>query len=601
VKAAIREHPVDAAIDEVKKIIERRAEELEALEGQELVRALASARLEARDLEDVADPRARAVLARHVGRRLFQLPAGVLHAYRAGSASKEMFLKAAVRSAFADWESLLLGEAASETRKAHVEGREYTLEQLAAEIAEELFEAYARDGLEGAADRAEEIARRVTINGRRLADVVVSDAPEDLTADVGPLMCKASTQAYTTCPGATAGCAVTCYGAFGRYVFDDVKMAAAVRTKVVTGLERELLEEARKRGLGEEHAAAVLGAFFAGALRRSKAEIVRLHDVGDLYSPVYFAAWLVAAKLSGKTIYTYTKSTPVTTPGVWRGVDLYRRLTGEEPPRNFRINVSGTIDNWPWLAEAARRMSRDVETTTVFTFVQAEAEEELKGRELEFVDAQIDAALATRGRKLILEIEHGRHRSKTAKSASLVREYALLTARRLAERGIDAFVVVPLPDAGRGDARAAELRALAEELGRMLPSEDGVYGERRVRIFKVGNPDLNTALLVFIEPAGRKQCTLCQLCIGNECRLVEAAEETAQMAAGGVVTPDRLARLAAIYRLRPDDRMDRVAEFVRRALGAGLSPEPLPDERLWQYLERTAVREAPPARRRAAR
>jgi len=122
-----------------------------------------------------------------------------------------------------------------------------------------------------------------------------------------------------------------------------------------------------------------------------------------------------------------------------------------------------------------------------------------------------------------------------------------------------------------------------------------------VRIFKVGNPDLNTALLVFIEPAGRKQCTLCQLCIGNECRLVEAAEETAQMAAGGVVTPDRLARLAAIYRLRPDDRMDRVAEFVRRALGAGLSPEPLPDERLWQYLERTAVREAPPARRRAAR
>jgi hypothetical protein len=205
-------------------------------------------------------------------------------------------------------------------------------------------------------------------------------------------MCKASTQAYTTCPGATAGCALACYGGYGRYVFDEVKMAGVVRTKLVTALEKELLEEAKKRGLGEEHAAAVFGAFFGGALRRRDADIVRLHDVGDLYSPVYLAAWLVAAKLNpDKVIYTYTKSTPVTTPGVWRGVELYRRLTGEDPPSNFRLNVSGTIDNWPWLAEAARRISRDIETTTVFTFLQAEAEEELKGRELEFVDAQIDA------------------------------------------------------------------------------------------------------------------------------------------------------------------------------------------------------------------
>jgi hypothetical protein len=116
-----RHHPVDAAIDAVKDVIERRAEELRHLEGQELVRALTSAKLEERDLEGV-DPTARSILAKHVGRRLFMIPAGVLHAYRAGSASKDMFIGAAVKSAFADWEALLLGEYADETRRAQFGG-----------------------------------------------------------------------------------------------------------------------------------------------------------------------------------------------------------------------------------------------------------------------------------------------------------------------------------------------------------------------------------------------------------------------------------------------------------------------------------------------
>jgi hypothetical protein len=188
--------------------------------------------------------------------------------------------------------------------------------------------------------------------------------------------------------------------------------------------------------------------------------------------------------------------------------------------------------------------------------------------------------------------------SKTAKSAELVKMYTKLLADRLAERGIDAFIVVPLPDPGRKDPKSAELIALAEELGKTYASTEGVYGGRRVKIFKVGEPDIDTALLVFIEPAGQKQCTICELCIDNECRLVETAEETARLGAGGVITPDKLARLAEMYKLRPEDRMERVEAFIKRAFGesARIEPPYLPGERLAQYFERVAPKLFTPRR-----
>lgn len=104
-----------------------------------------------------------------------------------------------------------------------------------------------------------------------------------------------------TCAGRSDWCLQYCYGAKGKCAFSDVRGSHLARTKVTTSddfVERMVGEIGRRNGPR------------AGFSKRQDGRLViRIHSVGDFYSPRYVARWTeIAMACPGVEFVAYTRT-----------------------------------------------------------------------------------------------------------------------------------------------------------------------------------------------------------------------------------------------------------------------------------------------------
>ena len=396
-------------------------------------------------------------------------------------------------------------------------------------LADVLVSAYKSGGLETAKEAAYNYFSKAKYGKKKLVKILLPEASETLQHKSGAML-KFSRLPLLTCPGADV-CGAQCYALHGHYSKEIVKESIMRQDAFV----KLLIDEVKKRvGGNPALTAGLVGAALAGAVGAAgKAEVVRLHDAGDINDPIYAAAWMTAAKLlPSRRFYTYTKTFPNVVAKVWEdAVQYYRRLFGEPPPENFAVNISATSTNFRLLPEAAEEFAKlGVQTPGVFFYAPGNMVLYYRDEDWrKLAEGLVETARRTAGKKLILEIEHGLGSSRSAKSASNLLRVVEEVVNYAQSANIPLKVVVPTTayreDGSIDMEKTNALKEVANVLvARGFPptsAEEARWNKRvgdrdyemsrEVAVFEV--PGVGESVEVFVEPGGEKVCTLCRRCI----------------------------------------------------------------------------------------
>jgi hypothetical protein len=390
-----------------------------------------------------------------------------------------------------------------------------------------LASAYKSGGLEAAKEAAYSYFSRAKYGKKKLVKILLPEASDTLQHKSGAML-KFSRLPLLTCPGADI-CGAQCYALHGHYSKEVVKKSIMRQDAFV----KLLIDEVKKRVGGDPAlTAGLVGAALAGAVEAAgKAEVVRLHDAGDVNDAIYAAAWMTAAKLlPNRRLYTYTKTFPNVVARIWEdAVQYYKRLFGEPPPENFAVNISATSTNFRLLPEAAEEFAKlGVQTPGVFFYAPGNMALYYRSEDWrKLAEGLVEAARRTAGKKLILEIEHGLGLSRSAKSASNLLRVVEEVVNYAQSAGIPLKIVVPTTayredgtvDAEKTNALKEVANALvarglsytSAEEARWTKRAGGREMTREVATFEV--PGVGESVEVFVEPGGEKVCTLCRRCI----------------------------------------------------------------------------------------
>jgi hypothetical protein len=396
-------------------------------------------------------------------------------------------------------------------------------------LADAVVSAHKSGGLEAAKEAAYKYFSEVKHGRKKLVKMLLPEASEALQHKSGAML-KFSRMPLLTCPGADV-CGAHCYALHGHYSKEMVK-ESIMRQDAFAKL---LIDEVKRR-IGGDPAltAGLVGAALAGAVEAAgKAEIVRLHDAGDINDSIYAAAWMTAAKLLPKRrFYTYTKTFPNVVAKVWEdAVQYYRRLFGEPPPENFAVNISATSTNFHLLPTAAEEFAKlGVQTPGVFFYAPGSMATYYRGDDWrKLAEGLVEAARRTVGKKLILEIEHGLGSSRSAKSASNLLRVVEEVVNYAKSAGIALKIVVPTvayrEDGSIDMEKTSALKKVADVLiargfshtsaeeGRWTKKIGGREHEMKREVVVFETPGVGEPVEVFVEPGGEKACTLCRRCV----------------------------------------------------------------------------------------
>jgi hypothetical protein len=406
---------------------------------------------------------------------------------------------------------------------------EKDLAPYAAALADAVVSAYKFGGLEAAKEAAYKYFSKAKHGKKKLVKMLLPEASETLQHKSGAML-KFSRLPLLTCPGADV-CGAQCYALHGHYSKEMVK-ESIMRQDAFVNL---LIDEVKRRVGGDPAlTAGLVGAALAGAVEAAgKAEIVRLHDAGDINDSIYAAAWMTAAKLlPNRRFYTYTKTFPNVVVKVWEdAVQYYRRLFGESSPENFAVNISATSTNFHLLPRAAEEFAKlGVQTPGVFFYAPGNMALYYRDEDWrKLAEGLVETARRTAGKKLILEIEHGLGSSRSAKSASNLLRVVEDVVNYAQSAGVALKIVVPTvayrEDGSIDMEKTNALKEVADVLvargfsytsaeeGRWTKRAGGRDYEMKREVVVFDVPGVGEPVEMFVEPGGEKVCTLCQRCV----------------------------------------------------------------------------------------